>query len=216
MNPTHLKLYVDSFWLSPYAFCCFVALREKGLGFEIGEIALHEGEQRKAGYADRSLTQKVPALEHDGFWLSESMAIAEYLEEAFPPPQFQAVLPVDLRERARARQVMSWIRSDLLALREERSSRTMFYPGKVEALTPRAREAADKLLRVAGLLIGPGTETLFGAWCLADADLAFLLHRLILNADEVPAPVLAYARAQWKRPSIREFVEHPRAPFVPY
>ena len=42
-------------------------------------------------YRDRSLTAKVPALEHDDFWLAESSAIAEYLEEAFPPPGHPAL-----------------------------------------------------------------------------------------------------------------------------
>jgi glutathione S-transferase len=31
---------------------------------------------------------------------------------------------------------------------------------------------------------------LFGQWCIADAELAFMLQRLILNADHVPDPLL--------------------------
>ncbi|MBI5533311.1 MAG: glutathione transferase [Deltaproteobacteria bacterium] len=214
MSTANLTLHVDSFWVSPYAFSCFLALREKGLPFEIAEVALHHGDQRKPPFRDRSLTAKVPVLEHDGFWLSESMAIVEYLEEMFPSPQFPRVLPLEPRDRGRARQLMSWLRSDLLALREERPTRTMFYPARTEPLSPRAREAADKLLRVAGQLINPGAATLFGSWCLADADLALMLQRLLIAGDEVPERIAAFARLQWSRPSVLQFVEHPRAPFV--
>lgn len=216
MPNAELTLHVDTFWISPYAFSCFVALREKGLPFELLEVALHQRRQHEPDFRDRSLTARVPVLAHGGFWLSESMAIIEYLEEAFPSPKFPRVLPLEMRSRGRARQILSWLRSDLLALREERSTRTMFYPQKVAPLTAKAREAADKLLRVAGQLIEPGATSLFGAWSLADADLAMMLHRMILSGDAVPEPIAAFARAQWSRPSVREFVSHERPPFVPY
>jgi glutathione S-transferase len=39
-----------------------------------------------------------------------------------------------------------------------------------------------------------------------------MLHRLILNADHVPDPLLHYAQAQWKRPCVQQFVDLPRPP----
>ncbi|MCK6588156.1 MAG: glutathione S-transferase family protein [Polyangiaceae bacterium] len=45
---------------------------------------------------------KMPVLEHDGFFVPESAVICEYLEEAFPSP---SVLGTDIRERARVRLV---------------------------------------------------------------------------------------------------------------
>ncbi|MGI9355088.1 MAG: glutathione S-transferase family protein [Rhizobiaceae bacterium] len=44
----------------------------------------------------------LPALEHDGWLLSDSEAIAEYLNETFPEPD---MLPGDIRERARIREL---------------------------------------------------------------------------------------------------------------
>lgn len=64
-------------------------------------------------------------------------------------------------------------------------------------------------------LIPANAGPLFGAWCLADSELAFMLHRLILNGDDVPARVRAYAERQWARPSVREFAEHARPATVP-
>jgi len=205
-----ITLYAEKHWDSPYVFTTFVALREKGLGFEEHVLDLDAGEQRSSVYASRSLTARVPAIDHDGFVLSESTAIVEYLEERFPPPEHARLLPEVMQERARARQLLGWIRSDLMPLREERSTDTMFYERAGRPLGPAARAAADKLLAVAGRLIAPGATSLFGSWCVADADLGFFLHRLILNGDEVPASIRAFAEAQWQRPSVRAYVEHPR------
>jgi glutathione S-transferase len=214
-DPPVITLYGETLWISPYVFSSFVALQEKGIPFEITEIALSEGMHLADEYRDRAVTARVPSLEHDGFRLAESSAIAEYLEEAFPPPAHAALLPQQRRERARAREIMAWLRSDLGALRDERSTMTMFYRFRWPALSAAATRDAQKLVRVARALIPPGGGELFGAWCLADSELAFMLHRLILSGHDVPEPVLEYARSQWRRPSVRAFVEHARPATVP-
>jgi glutathione S-transferase len=206
-------LYGEPQWYSPYVFSAFVALREKGVAFDVAMIRLHEGEQRLASYEGPSITGRVPAISHDGFWLAESSAIAEYVDEAFPGPR---LFPTDLRDRARARQIMAFIRSDLMALREERSTATMFFARATAPLSVAGEAAAAKLIRVADRLVHDGSSTLFGEWCLADADLAFMLHRLILNAHPIPAKLLSYATANFARPSIREFMDHPRQEMPAY
>src|SRR5262249_34089510 len=120
-----LTLYTDAFWISPYAFSAFVTLKEKGLPFTQRSVALQDKGQDDPAYRDRSLTGRVPALLHGDFWLAESQAIVEYLDDAFP--ETPRALPVDARARARARQILAWIRSDVLPLREERPTATMFY-----------------------------------------------------------------------------------------
>src|SRR5512133_3747509 len=96
-----LTLWVDAFWISPYAFSSFVALEEKQLACDVEEVAMHRTENRAPEYARRSLTARVPMLRHRDLYLSESSAIAEYLEEAFPGSP--RLLPDDLHQRARAR-----------------------------------------------------------------------------------------------------------------
>src|SRR6185369_14322102 len=118
-----LTLYHDTFWISPYVFSCFVTMKEKGLDFTIEEVALHDKAQEDPAYRDRTITGRVPAFSHGDFWLAESQAIIEYLDDAFP--ETPRALPADLKQRARARQVLGWVRSDLLALREQRSTHTM-------------------------------------------------------------------------------------------
>lgn len=208
-------LYAETMWISPYVFSSLVALREKRVPFDVVEVALVEGEQLGAAYRDRSLTGRVPSLEHDGFCLAESSAIAEYLEAVFPPPVHARLLPQPLRECARARQIMAWLRSDLGALRDERSTVTMFYRFQLPPLGAAAAREADKLVQVAEQLIPAGGGPLFGAWHLVDSELAFMLHRLILNGHELPSRVLRWAQGEWQRPSVQAFVTHARPAEVP-
>ncbi len=205
-----ILLYGSTHWDSPYVFSAFVALREKGIPFEVRILDLKAGDQRAAEYREASLTARVPAIDHSGFVLSESTAIIEYLDEAFPAPTYPRLLPEDLRNRARARQIMAWVRSDLLPLREERSTETMFFEVATKPLGRAAQAAADKLLFVVDRLVPEGGTALFGTFCIADVDLGIALHRLILNGDPVPEKAQRYAAAQWSRPSVREFVERER------
>jgi glutathione S-transferase len=219
VNAMTILLHCNSTWTSPYAFSCFVALREKGLSFEVRDVALDRGEHREPDYARQSLTVRVPLLVDGDFALSESSAIDEYVEDAYPPPAHPRLLPVGVRERARARQIMAWVRSDLMPIREERSSEYVFYPHDALAplapLSPAAQRAVSKLLAAAEQLVPAGSGSLFGPWCIADTDFAMMLQRLVKTDFDVPARIRAYANAQWERPSVREFCSHARPPFAP-
>ncbi|WP_422730837.1 glutathione S-transferase N-terminal domain-containing protein [Nostoc cycadae] len=61
-----------------------MSLHEKGLLFDIQTIDLAAKAQHEPGFATKSLTSRVPTLIHDEFSLSESSAIAEYIDEVFP------------------------------------------------------------------------------------------------------------------------------------
>ncbi|WP_445657287.1 glutathione transferase [Achromobacter sp. NCFB-sbj8-Ac1-l] len=199
-------LFVDSQFLSPYAMSAYVALTEKQLPFEVRLIDLDAGEQRMQPYQCRALTARVPALTHGDFNLTESTAITEYLEDLHPAPACTALYPADARDRARARQLQAWLRSDLAALRQERPTETVFYDQPGQPLSDAGHAAAAKLIHVASALIGAGQSTLFDEWCIADVDLAVALRRLWL--DGLPDPLRDYAQAQWQRPSVRKWLEH--------
>jgi glutathione S-transferase len=206
-------LYGDRFWISPYFFSCFVALREKNIEFTVRDVGLDRGEQRAHDYQARTITGRIPSLVDGDFAVAESQAIIEYLEETRPAP---AVLPKTSQERARARQILAWVRSDLDALRAERPTTTMFYDHTSVPLSKAGQAAAAKLVTVASRLVPDGRTQLFDAWSIADADLAFMLHRLLLNGHEMPAKLRAFAEAQWSRPSIVEFARHERPAYVAY
>jgi glutathione S-transferase len=209
------RLHVESLWISPYVFSSFVALKAKRIDFDVVTVRLIEREHQSKEYGDLSLTGRVPCLEHEGSALSESSAIAEYLEERFPPPAHARLLPQDMRDRARARQLMAWLRSDLLALREERPTITMFYRFELEPLSPAGERDTAKLLRVADALVPADASALFGDWSLVDSELAFMLHRLLLNDHALPSRIHSYAERQWQRPTVQAFVSQPRPAQVP-
>lgn len=209
MAEAPLVLYGESKFESPYVFSCYVALREKGLPFELRTMSLADGEHRRGEYASRSITGRVPSLQHGDFWLAESSAIGEYLEDAFPPPRHPRLYPEDVRQRARARQIQAWVRSDLMPIREERPTSTVFGKATVKPLSPAAAAAAERLL--AGVdALAPADGHLFGAFGIADADLAMMLMRLVANGDPVPPKVKAYAERVWTRPSIRDWIAKKR------
>lgn len=196
-----MKLFVDSNYLSPYAMSAYVALREKGLDFELQPINLQEGEQRSAAYGALSITQRT--LDDDTFSLSESSAIAEYVDEAFPGPR---LYPAGRRDRAKAREVQAWLRSDLAALRQERSTEVVFLGRSPAPLSSAAQAAANKLFNTVERLLPHGQHALFGQWCMADTDLALMLNRLVLGGDPVPEILATYASTQWQRPSVQAWI----------
>jgi glutathione S-transferase len=215
MADATLRLAVDSFWISPYAFSCYVTLKEKKLPFEVRAVSLPDKEHHQPDYQRRSLTGRIPMLEHGDFTLSESNAIVEYLDDAFPGTP--RALPTSVRERARARQIMAWVRSDLMPIREERSTTTMFYERATKPLSPAAQDAARRLISFAQAVVPEGRTSLFGPeWTSADTDLAFMLQRLNLNGHELPPAVRRLVEAQWQRPSVQEWVNHKRLPYRPY
>src|SRR5262249_9128635 len=114
-----LVLYTEGYWLSPWDSACWVALREKGLHFSRSMAILPGGRIHEELKAEVPLA-RIPSLQHGDFWLSESVAIIEYLEEMFPPPRWRPLLPRDPRDRARARHISLLTRIELAALRRER------------------------------------------------------------------------------------------------
>jgi glutathione S-transferase len=205
--PDHdLTLYVDARLDSPYALSVFVALAEKRLVCQIKPVDLKAGRQFESDYQRLSLTCRVPTLVHEGFALSESAAICEYLEEEFPAPEYPSAYP----SSPRARQIQAWLRSDLAPLREERPTTVIFHERSATPLSERAQESAEKLIQVAHPLLHEDAEHLFNSWCIADTDLAIMLCRLVLNGDRVPDELANYAKRQWQRPAVQAWVSTPQ------
>jgi len=187
----------------------FVSLHEKGISFKVKTIDLGAEENRKAGFASVSLTKRVPTLVHDKFALSESSAISEYLDEVFSGT---ALYPAEPQAKAMARQIQAWLRSDLLPIRQERSTEVVFYKPTNTPLSAVAKESAEKLFEAANALLPIGAENLFGQWSIADVDLALMLNRLALNGDPIPERLVHYARHQWARPSVQLWLKQERPP----
>ena len=185
----------------------FVALHEKQLLFDIATVNLAAKDGRNSNFMGASLTQRVPTLKHGEFCLSESSAIAEYLDEAFVGTSLYPKTP---QNRAVARQIQAWLRSDLMLIRQERPTEVLFYGVKKPALSIEAKRAANKLISAAQRLIAANQEYLFDTWCIADMDLAVMLNRLILNGDALPDDLVNYTTRQWQRASVQCWVNYKR------
>jgi glutathione S-transferase len=81
----------------PYAARARIVLAEKGLELEVVEIDLSD---RPDWLYEKNPKGRVPVIEEDGWVLSESAVIMEYLEERYPEP---ALLPPDPADRAAVR-----------------------------------------------------------------------------------------------------------------
>lgn len=210
MSDNNFVLYVDSNYLSPYAMSVFVTLVEKKIPFKMKKINLKTKENYKSDYARLSLTRRVPTLIHGDFALSESSAITEFIDELYSAPEHAQVYPKNLQEKARARQIQAWLRSDFLPIREERSTEVVFCNSTAAALSEPAQESAAKLFAAIGELLVDNASNLFAEWCIADTDLALMLNRLVLHGDYVPEKLATYARNQWKRASVQQWVSQSR------
>jgi glutathione S-transferase len=208
-----MLLYVDANFASPYALAAFVSLLEKGLTFDIKTVDLAAQGHHQPDFSKTSITRRVPTLVHDGFALSESSAICEYIDETFPGTR---LYPSDRRDRARARQVQAWMRSDLMPIREERPTFVVFCGAQRPALSTTARASADLLFAGALTLLAGRTENLFGDWSIADVDLAMMLQRLIVLGDPVPQRLIDYATLQWRRPALQQWIHRARPALVEY
>ena len=202
-----MLLFVDSNFLSPYAMSAFVALKVKKLNFDLRTIHIDSKENRPTDFSTASLTNRVPTLNDGDFSLTESSAITEYVEEMCPSPR---LYPGDMRELARARLIQAWLRSDLVALREERPTEVIFQKPSDQPLTNLGREAAEKLFAIASSLLHHGRLSIFKDWSIADVDLAVMLNRLVVNGDEVPNQLVRYVVHQWQHPAIQEWFGFPR------
>ncbi len=82
----------------------------------------------------------------------------------------------------------------------------VFDGAKMPDLSEAGRQSAEKLFATATMLLAHGGQNLFGEWSIADADLALMLNRLVLNGDKVPEALADYASFQWQRASIQRYV----------
>ena len=95
-----LKLY--DFWRSSAAYRVRIGLNLKGLAYEAVPVNIAPGadEHLAPAYRGKNPQARIPALETEAGVLTQSLAILDWLDEAYPDPPF---LPADPWARARAR-----------------------------------------------------------------------------------------------------------------
>ena len=109
-TPPRLVLY--SYWRSSCSYRVRIALHLKHLAFETRAVSLLKdgGQQLADDFARVNPMRAVPALVVGGATLTQSPAILEYLEEAFPDRT--PLLPRDPLLRAKVRELCSIVACD--------------------------------------------------------------------------------------------------------
>ncbi len=116
-----MKLYNSP--LSPYATRVRMQLYLKGINAEL--VAVPSGGSHTPEYIKINPLEKIPTLDDNGFYLPESSAIGEYLEDTHPTPSLR---PADAKERARMRVIYNiadqYILAPLFELFEQTNPKT--------------------------------------------------------------------------------------------
>jgi maleylacetoacetate isomerase/maleylpyruvate isomerase len=202
-----LKLY--SYYRSSAAFRVRIALNLKRCDYELVPVHLirNGGRQRTPEFFAVNPQGLVPALEHDGAVLTQSLAIIEYLDARFPEPR---LLPADPVDRARVQALAQTVACDIHPLNNLRVRQYLGTElGLDEAGVARwsRRWIADGFAAIEALI----AKTSDGRYChggrvtLADV----LLVPQVYNARRLPAS----APSHWDTdrgpyPTIRSVADH--------
>ena len=186
--------------VSLYSAKTRIALRFKGLDWQ--ELP-PPGGYGSAEYKRIVASGNLPALDHDGFLIADSEAIAEFLEDRFPEPP---LLPADPQGRAQMRE-----RSRFHDTRLEPALRTLFGnldPGRRDAdLNARQSVAIAERLGQLARLLDTAPELAFGlgdcGYPVTFAWIDALTPRLGLDIDW-PDRVRAYQSRLSDEPAVAD------------
>ncbi len=115
-----MRLY--DYYRSSCSYRVRIALNWKQLSFDKVAVDLLKEEHHRADYYTLNPQSLVPALEDHGQCITQSLAILEYLEEAYPTP---ALLPETPYERAQVRSLSLMIACDIHPLNNLRVLKTL-------------------------------------------------------------------------------------------
>jgi len=119
MNNSTNTLVLHNYFRSSAAYRVRIAMNLKGLDYDYLSVHLTRegGMQFKESYTSLNPQQLVPLLDDEGFHVSQSLAIIEYLDEKYPATR---LLPDSLQGRARVRQLTLAIACDIHPLQNLR------------------------------------------------------------------------------------------------
>jgi glutathione S-transferase len=180
---------------SVYTRIARLAFEEKGVPYRLVETDVFAAGGPPPEYLRRHPFGRIPALDHGGFVLYETAAIARYVDEAFPGPSLQ---PAAASARARMTQIVS--------LLDSCGYRAMVWDVYVERVTAGEEgRVLDEARIAAGLA---RSATVLGELEKMIDTRAFLAGEDITLADLHAAPMIAYFRIAPEGAEI--LMRHPR------
>jgi glutathione S-transferase len=197
-----LTLVIGNKLYSSWSLRPWLLLRQFGIPFEEILIPLDRPDT-KAQVLEHSPAGKVPVLLHGDVTVWESIAILDYVGEAFGAPAW----PADVRARAMARSVAAEMHAGFQALR----SACPMNLGKKFPPRERGEAVAGDVARFARIVhdarerFGAGGPFLFGEFSAADAMYAPLATRLETYSIAVDATTRSYVDAVLALPAFQQW-----------
>ncbi len=105
-----MTMKLHSYFRSSTAYRVRAALNLKGLDYQVIPVNLLKAEHQGEAYKALNPMEAVPTLERDGFVLTQSLAIMEYLDDVAPTPPLVYGTP---EQKAYIRQVSDIIATDI-------------------------------------------------------------------------------------------------------
>ncbi len=107
-----MALRLHTYWRSSASYRVRIALNLKGLEYEAvpRHLLRDGGEHKSTAYLALNPQGLLPGLEDDDLFISQSLAICEYLDEKYPDPP---LLPADLAGRATVRAMALTVACDI-------------------------------------------------------------------------------------------------------
>lgn len=197
-------LYLGNKNYSSWSLRPWLVLKQTTVAFDEVVIPLFETGSRET-ILKFSPSGTLPLLRHGDITVWESLAICEYLAEAFPTFGFW---PKDVEARAVARAVSSEMHSGFRALREHlpmniRSS----FPDR--GVTPEVQADINRVMAIwrdCRTRFGAGGDFLFGGFTIADAMYAPVVSRFRTYRIELERQADAYCQNVTALPAMQEWI----------
>ena len=198
-----LTLYLGNKNYSSWSLRAWLALKHTTVAFDEVVIPLYQPASRET-ILKYSPSGRVPVLKHGDATIWESLAICEYLAEAFPT---FGLWPKDHAARALARSVSAEMHAGFAALREHlpmnvRSS----FPDR--GVTPEVQADINRVMSIwrgCRDRFGKGGDFLFGTFTIADAMYAPVATRFRTYRIELEREAEAYCDAIMALPAMQEW-----------
>lgn len=203
----HQQLTLYQYWRSSCSWRVRWALAIKGIHYKSASVNLLKNDQRQQDFLKKSPMGLVPCIEYQGQFISESIAIIEWLDERFGGP---SLLPANPWDKAKVRELASIIASDTQPIQNLRIMRRHSQDLQQQKEWARLAihegfTAFEKCLRSSA-----GTYCWGGSLTLADICLVpqvYNAHRFNVDMKKFPLCESIYQRCL-KLPSCDEAAPH--------
>lgn len=179
--------------------------KELGLEFEHIPLAMGDPELQQPPFLELNPAGRIPAIDDNGFTLSESLAINLYLARKYGDRAKPSLAPASLEEEAKVWQWTSWAMTDLeVPLSTIHLHRNLYPPEKRDAtLAENAEAQVQRPLTMLEAVLAGSAYLLGPRFTAADINVACVLSASRLSAINMSAfpHVAAWAKSCHDRPA---------------